>query len=56
MYAGGYGSSAVRFLRATPGAIVAPIGATAAAARCALLGARNSLDPRHYEERRQSDA
>ena len=35
-------------------ALVAPLSGGAAAARAALLGARNALDPERYEESRQS--
>ena len=34
-------------------ALVAPLSGGAAAARAALLGARNALDPERYEERRE---
>ena len=49
---GGVGAAAVRALRAAPGAIAKPLSEGAAAARCALLGARNSLDPDRLQERR----
>jgi hypothetical protein len=35
-------------------ALVAPLSGGASAARAALLGARNALDPERYEERRYS--
>jgi len=43
----------VKFLRCVQ-ALVAPLSGGAAAARAALLGARNALDPERYEERRLS--
>ncbi|KAK9805512.1 hypothetical protein WJX72_002557 [[Myrmecia] bisecta] len=48
----GVGTAVVRALRAAPAAAVAPLSAAADAARAALLGARNALDPERYEERR----
>ncbi|BDA50280.1 probable autophagy-related protein 2 at C-terminar half [Coccomyxa sp. Obi] len=47
-------AAARRALRAAPQALVAPLSGGAAAARAALLGARNALDPERYEERRLS--
>ncbi|KAK9836947.1 hypothetical protein WJX81_001853 [Elliptochloris bilobata] len=43
---------AVRALRAAPQALVAPLSGGAAAARAAILGARNALEPERYEDRR----
>ncbi|KAK9789541.1 hypothetical protein WJX73_002535 [Symbiochloris irregularis] len=41
----GYGVAAFRAIRAAPGVILKPLGAGVAAARCTVLGARNSMDP-----------
>ena len=48
----GLGAAAARVLRAAPGALVAPLSGGAGAARAALLGARNALDPERFNERR----
>ncbi len=48
------GARAVRALRAAPQALVAPLSGGAAAARAAILGARNALEPERYEDRRMA--
>ncbi|KAJ4816705.1 Autophagy-related protein 2 [Rhynchospora pubera] len=46
----GAGSALATAFRSTPGAVIAPISASAGAVHYALLGLRNSLDPEHKRE------
>ncbi|GMH13416.1 hypothetical protein Nepgr_015257 [Nepenthes gracilis] len=46
---GGAGPALVTAAKGAPAAVIAPASAAAQAVRCALVGVRNSLDPKHEE-------